>query len=218
MSHAQYSLFLLSLLGAWSSTSARIHAEAYTESVLKPGMSVTATNANGTVTIEAGQGTVRRYSGEGWENEVILLARTQRWYGSLGLYNPGSGKRNDTVVITDEGRLFFDSVDAALRGIMPSSARMKFVYTSDGLVFGFNEQIAPQGGARRSVQLFQIYITGEKPAGLPGARDDLFKIEGGTTLSRAEPHDAPVGLKRPTAMEPYDPSVYPVPDRNASNE
>ena len=59
------------------------------EPVMVEGMRITFTNANGQMTITGGKGFERRYTWAGDTRTVVMIPRKKRWYGSLGMYNPG---------------------------------------------------------------------------------------------------------------------------------
>lgn len=158
----------------------------YSEVVLKPGTSVTATNANGTVTIEAGEGTERTFKGQGWTQTKKLVARRERWIRSLGLYSPSGN------VMADEGRLHFASTSEALRYLYVGSDFYKPVYTNNGLVFGYFFD-ASGWPTMRHIELYQIYINGKRPTAIPGADDSALSVSGGSIMDESTPYPAPSG-------------------------
>jgi hypothetical protein len=167
---------------------------AITEFVLSKGMVITATNPQGTVTITGGDGTERAFSGPGWHKRRDLIPRDERWYGSLGLYDPGESMSPYGRLLVDEGRLFFDSESQALRALYSGSAYDQYVFNNRGLVVGYHVEKMPGGEPTRSVTIWQIYISGRRPTTLRGADDAAVKMTGGTIPETAQPHDAPVGL------------------------
>ena len=183
------------------------HLEPYTEAVLSPGMRIEGTNPNGTVAITAGNGTARTYSGDGWQVSKRLIARHERWDGSLGLYGPADSSSPYGRTLVEEGRLHFSTVDEALRWLEVGSLHAKPVFRNDGLVFCYDVPI-PQGashGAVRSIAVWQIYIDGTRPTSMPGADDGAIKVSGGSVAENSEPHPAPVGYAVLLGKEPYDP-------------
>ena len=178
---------------------------ASTEFVLKDGMTITATNRNGTVTISAGPGTERTFSGDGWTKRRNLIPRDTRWYGSLGLYDPGESSSPYGRLLADEGRLFFKSESEALRYLYPGSDDMKPVFNNRGLVVGYHVENIPGGEPARSVEIWQIYINGQRPKSMRGADDAAISIKGGTIPETATPHPAPVGLEMTLGDEEYRP-------------
>ena len=173
------------------------HLLPHSEAVLTPGMRVTATNPNGTVTIVAGEGTERHYSGPGWQKKLTLIARTTRWDGSLGLYDPASSYSPYGRLLAEEGRIHCSSISEAMRWLYVGSAVKRPVYTNNGLIFGYDIAIPPGGVGEptRSVKFWQLYIQGRRPRHLHGADDRAIRIEGGTIPDRSRPHPAPVGYE-----------------------
>ena len=158
-------------------------------------MRITATNANGTVTMTAGDGTRRDYAGTGWQKSRQLIARSSRWNGSLGLYDPASSFSPYGRLLAEEGRIHCTSVAQAMRWLYVGSALDRPVYTCDGLVFCYSISAPPGGGEpTRSVELWQLYINGRRPHYLPGASERAIRVEGGSIPDRSVPHPAVVGF------------------------
>jgi len=178
-----------------------------TEVVLSPGMSVTATNPNGTITIEADGDASRIFSGAGWKVQSDLIPRTTRWYGSLGLYDPASSRSPHGRMLVDEGRLFFSSEADALRYLYVGSTHKKPVFNNRGLVVGYLVEVIPGGEPTRSVQLWQIYIDGKRPTSLKGADDSAIKVSGGTIPETASPTPAKIGYEMVLGKEEYQPEI-----------
>lgn len=188
-----------------STTSPAPPPPAHVETVLRPGMKVVATNASGTVAIAADGGISRAVSGSGWSKVIKPVARRSRWNGSLGIYDPGDSWSPGGRVLFEEGKLFFDSESAALRHLYVGSLRHRAVFTNRGLVVGFEVEPVPGFEPVRSVQLWQIYINGQKPDSLRGANDTAISISGGSTPEAAVPHPAPVGYEILFGKEEYAP-------------
>jgi hypothetical protein len=178
-----------------------------TEYVLTKGMTVRATNPNGTVTITAGDGAARVFSGDGWSKSRTLIPRTTRWYGSLGLYDPGSSSSPGGRLLADEGRLFFKTESEALRYLYSGSAHFKPVYTNQGLIVGYDMESIPGHEPVRSVQIWQIYINGKRPNSLRGANDSAILVENGTIPDTAAPNPAPTGYEMILGEKEYVPDV-----------
>lgn len=152
----------------------------HSEVVLKPGMSVTATNPNGTVTIVAGEGTARTFKGDGWQKTKKLTVRQERWIRQLGLYSPVGD------IMAEESRLHFSTVSEALRYLYVGSDLTKPVYTNNGLVFGYS-------ASSKHIELHQIYINGKRPTAMPGADDSAISLSGGTIQEESTPYSGPSG-------------------------
>jgi hypothetical protein len=160
-------------------------------------MRIIATTPNGPLTITAGQGTRRRYSGEGWSKSISLIARTQRWYGSLGLYDPADSFSPYGRLLAEEGQLHFSTVARAMgwiheRNLEAVSADDRPIYTGDGLVLCYSNRPVPGSGvATRSVQIWQFYVGGSRPHDLPGASDGAIHVEGGAIAATSTTVAAP---------------------------
>ena len=182
------------------------------------GMVITARNGNGDIRVAAGKGLRRTYAWGGRTKTTTLKPRTTRWGGSLGAYDPAdSWFRVRASVVAREGRQFFDSTDEALAWLVQGSAIDLPVWTPDGLVVGRSGGADPSNGQewRIGVNVWQIYVSGEKPDNLPGARPDLIRVTGGQTAPSAVPNDAPVGYERGKGNQrlvldvPYSPLTGP---------
>ncbi len=163
----------------------------YSEVVMTPGMRITGTNPNGTVTITAGEATRRTYSGTGWQKSRKLIARRGRWYGSLGLYDPAASFSPYGRLLVEEGQRHFHSVAEAMRWLHEYQYN---AYTNNGLVFDYRLSAPPPpdtGEPARDVYLWQIYINGRRPKHLPGANDNAIRVEGGSIPNTATPHPDP---------------------------
>lgn len=187
----------------------------FSEVVLAPGMSVAARTPLGPVTIRAGRGTERTYSGPGWSRRMRLVARRSRWYGSLGLYS-GAIYAPSGPLVVEEGRVHLHSRLDALRWLTFMASNDSIVYTSDGLVCAVSNEIAT-GSHPRLVELWQLYVDGRRPRDLPLACDDAFRVEGGAIPDTASPRAAPGGgvpeMSGPRAAARHfgDPSLSPAP-------
>lgn len=187
------------------------YLEPYSEVVLHPGMMIEGTNPNGTVLITAGDGTLRSYKGDGWEQSVRLMSRSTRWYGSLGLYDPAGSASPFGRLIAEEGRLYFTSADEAMRWLYVGSYYSKPVFTNNGLVFAYSIARPHESwqGQVRTVKIWQIYINCRRPSHLPGADDRAVKIVGGSEPEFSEPYPAPIGEEMVLGEKPYDPRNPP---------
>jgi hypothetical protein len=184
------SLLFATLVGAWvvvpfalSGAARSLRPE--TETVMTPGMRVVATTPHGPLTISAGRGTRRSYSGSGWNKSLALIARTSRWYGSLGLYDPAESFSPYGRVLPEEGQMHFPSV-AQTTGwlhelnVEAGTPADQPIYTNNGLVLCYSVDPIPGTGVPTvHVALWQVYIDGHRPNELPGANDSAIRVEGG---------------------------------------
>jgi hypothetical protein len=193
------SIVLMGLVAFWvgSAFAAQLSAfqlYPYTEVVLNPGMRLIARTPNGTLTILAGRGTRRTYRGDGWEKSLFLVARTSRWYGSLGLYDPAESYSPYGRLLVEEGRQHF-STESAAEGWLRARSREagvgkeRLIFTNDGLVLRYSMSPVPGSGVSTAqVDLWQIYVGGRRPHGLPGADDEALRIDGGAVAEISTPH------------------------------
>ncbi len=154
------------------------------EIVMREGMKITATNNIGTITITAGKGFERFYSWEGEIRSVIMFPRKERWNGKYGLYFPGSGNHWEahnriTRGVLEEAQLHYNTKEDALTFLSHPSRIDSTVYSDDGLVVTWNKSIKPTSGPGSTlhVDVWQIYIGGQKPESLPGSRNDKIALE-----------------------------------------
>jgi hypothetical protein len=168
-------------------------------------MVIRATNPKGTVTVSAGPGTERTFAGDGWRKRRNLIPRTTRWYGSLGLYDPAASFFASGRLLVDEGQLFFQSESEALRYLYQEGTYMKPVFNNRGLVFGFHVEDIPGGEPTRSVEVWQIFINGQRPQSLRGANDAAVTVLQGSIPDTAQPHPAEVGYEVRLGDKEYSP-------------
>lgn len=171
-----------------------IGLQPWTEHVLTDGVVITAETPEGPVRIAGKKGTKRIYSGDAWSKTRHLDPRDVRWYGSLGLYDAALSSSPHGRLLLDEGRLFFDSTRDAVRYLR--SRAVPLVYNNRGLAVGL--KVAEWPGKERkepvrTVEVWQIYIKGEKPKSLPGAKDGAISVVGGTIPDNASPYPAKIG-------------------------
>ncbi|MCB9981622.1 MAG: hypothetical protein H6860_04405 [Rhodospirillales bacterium] len=154
------------------------------ETVMSPGMRIRAENKNGTIEIESGKG---RYRTLRWNNEEVTVKmwpRTKRWDGSLGLYLPGHTK--ELHLVLQEGQQHFPSEENALEWIKRRQSqwngRLDFVYNSDGIVVGWEYQVAPDGSeggpdSALILELWEIIINEKTPENLQGAQNKRVHVK-----------------------------------------
>jgi hypothetical protein len=147
------------------------------EMVMPPGMSITATNQEGTITITAGRDFKRNYTWDGETRSVTLWPRWERWYGSLGAYYPGAGQhwRNNhgiTRGVLEEGQQHFETIEEALKWIR-LGYHVHCVYRDDGLMVCWGRTLARK---QLNVEVWQIYIAGHKPTKLEGSDDNNITV------------------------------------------
>jgi hypothetical protein len=148
------------------STSVQVDNQA-SELVMQPGMSITATNSQGTMRIDYIDQYTRRYAWDGNVKTFRHQPRMKRWLGSLGMYCPqGDGSMH---AVLDEGQMPFITLGEAHAWLRKAERFMDLVWTDDGLVVGWKTQARPDDGyLALHVQVWQILVGGKKPC-LKGA-------------------------------------------------
>lgn len=148
------------------------------EVVMSPGMRITATTSVGKIAITAVDELTRSYTWDGATRAVEMSPQESRWYGSLGLVNPGAGEHwrdhhGITRCVTEEGQQHFKTVEEALKWIKACDY-CPFVYRGDGLMVGWDKTLPRK---QLDVEVWQILINGKKPQQLPGSQDDKIVVE-----------------------------------------
>ena len=154
------------------------------ETVMSPGMTITARTPTGIIAIRAGQGLTRSYTWEGATRSVEMWPRGERWYGSLGLYYPGPGDHwrehnGITRGVLEEGQQHFKTTREALLWLRErsqewgSATPFPYVYTSSGLVVGWNKTLPRR---QLNVEVWQIYVNGQKPVMLQGGQNRNIQV------------------------------------------
>ena len=154
-------------------------------------MSISFTNSHGSIKIVAGKGFERRYTWAEDTRTVMMIPRKMRWYGSLGMYNPGAysegqleqWKEHDGIkrFVVEEGQRHFTNTSDALRWIRQGSGapeNLDYTYNDTGLVVGMDKQPRSLEERKKTdfpgtleVDVWQIYINGKKPVKLEGSKN-----------------------------------------------
>jgi len=152
----------------------------YTELALMPGDSIIARTNAGTITIHADDALKRTYTWDGESRSVRLWPRKSRWYGSLGAYYPGAGSHwapvnGITRGVLQEGQMHFSSTQAALDWLnSPWHEKAGAVYSDDGLFVLFSKD---RSRNQVNVDVFQVYVDGDKPTRLAGSSDRAITFQ-----------------------------------------
>lgn len=176
-------LFIFSLLCSCSIKNTPVEV-IENEIVMHSGMSITATNKIGKLTVTAGKGFERNYTWEGETRSVVMIPRKKRWYGRFGIYFPGTGnhwKTHNQITrgVLEEAVIDFDTIENAMAFIQHPSRKSTTVYRDDGLVVTWIKNIKPSGGPGSTlhVDVWQVLIKGEKPIELPQSDNSSIQIE-----------------------------------------
>jgi hypothetical protein len=152
--------------------------------ILESNQSLVATNKNGSVKISYVSPTKRKYT---WDNQSRVLKMTiQDWVDTnrlgkihpsfCGIYNAGDVwffNPYNVRIVSVEGTMNFKSEKDIYAFLYQGSEVMYWVYTSDGLLFGFGR--VPKREAI-NIDLYQILLDGKKPHDLKGSSNNLIRI------------------------------------------
>jgi hypothetical protein len=151
------------------------------EIVMNPGSEIVARTPWGVITIRAGERFARTYVWGKCERSLTMWPRSERWYGSLGLYWPGDGfhwRECEGVAraVVEEGQQHFDNVASALEWLRTRGKWMPFAYRNDGLVVGWRTVVPDR--KQLNVDVWQLLVAGQKPMALEGATDTAITTRG----------------------------------------
>lgn len=148
----------------------------FTELAMESGMHIEATNDNGTVVIDYIGPLKRRFRWDDYDEERTLIPRKERWLGELGAYDPATTyfwNVFTTRIVSNDSQLHFESMEEIDKWLYQGSAVEDWVYTDDGFVVGFSKN---SSRSQISIQVFQLYLNGEKPKKLKGSRPENIII------------------------------------------
>lgn len=155
-------------------------AYAGTEIVMREGMTIEARKENTSVTVIAGKGFDRTYAWNGCKLKSSMGARKQRWFGSMGIYDPApsfglsiGGCSGISRTVVGEGQIHFDDMQFVLKWIERRPKSHKTVWTNDGLLVSWN--IIP-GRQQLNVDIWLMCVNGKRPKQLVGANDSAVTI------------------------------------------
>jgi hypothetical protein len=143
---------------------------------LSPGTIVRATTAMGTMEVRADDGFGRWYTWEGATRfEVLEPGNSMEPPGLLsgGLGDHWEPHHGITRAVLQEGQQHFDSQEQALEWLQ-GLTWYPHVHRGDGLVVGWGKCLSR---SQLNVDVWQIYIRGEKPSRLPGGHDLNLVVE-----------------------------------------
>ena len=159
------------------------------ELVLAPESRLQVQTRAGTLTINSGKGFARSYEWDGCVIHASPCPRVERWYGSLGIYDPAPGFmylrrcKGISRPVVQEGQQHFLSVeDAWWLNLYAKAVPEGTAWTDDGLVV---QWLLTPGRAQLSVDVMQICILGERPKSLPGSSSSSFVVTSKASASSA---------------------------------
>ena len=166
------------------------------ELVMTPGEIIEVANRQGKIRVEAVGRFKRTYTWHGKSKTFQLRPRYGRWYGSKGAGRPVGDSSMHAVL--EEGQQHFTAIEEVYPWLVyqSSNGRNEVTYTSDGLVVVWEAQYGKPGEGFTAllVNVWQIYINGEKPGNLAGARDVAVNLvragEGSVAIGKPVLHAA----------------------------
>lgn len=178
-----------------STVSTEKSPETAQELVLKEGTTITVSTPQGETKIVAGAGLKRTYRWAECSLDAKMVARKERHLGKLGIFDQarpayiGAGTPENCRGIADttgqEAQLQITDPAFFKRWSDLMAPGLATFWTSDGLVVTWVPGVRSR---QLLVSVIQICEFGERPKQLPGARDDLIRIE--STFGASDPrHD-----------------------------
>ena len=155
-------------------------AYAGTELVMREGVTIEARKDNTSVKVTSGKGFDRTYEWDRCKLKSDMGARKQRWYGSMGIYDPApffgfsfGGCSGIARTVVQEGQIHFDDMQFAQKWIERHPKSYRTAWTNDGLLVSWN--IVP-GRTQLSVDVWMICINGKRPKQIVGATDSAIRV------------------------------------------
>ena len=153
-----------------------IESYPFTRLAMQPGMVIEARNKNGAVHIEYLSPLERRYKWDGHDERRTLIPRRESWLGLLGAYDPAPAYFWEIFsprIVAEDSQIDFENMADVEKWLYQSSAILDWVYTDDGLVVGFAKTSSRN---QVNIDVYQIYINGEKPSKLKGSRPENINV------------------------------------------
>jgi hypothetical protein len=149
------------------------------EVVMCPGGSLVVDIGDTSFSIKSTGLLTREVTTDRLKQHITLMPRSERWFGSFGLYNPEAGDSMSHIVM-EEGFQYFNSFDELQQWIASMRRELPLEYTSDGLVVAGRYQTRPPGVSEgpksaMTIYVWRLLINDARPVGLAGANDQRFK-------------------------------------------
>jgi hypothetical protein len=191
-------LAALAIVGLYANPRPAVASSGAQELVLQPGVRLMAATSSGTIGVIAGEGIARTYHWQDCTLESSMMARSQRWYGALGIYDPAGvgplgsllgrlfGCHGISRTVVQEAQVHFGRLSSANHWIAQMT-RQPFdsAWTNDGLFIQWGVSPSRQ---QLNVSVWQVCVAGELPTELRGAIHDsieLARIRGEDPLRHA---------------------------------
>lgn len=153
-----------------------------TELVIREDVTIQAQKDGALISISSGKGFDRSYAWDGCTLKSNMGARAQRWYGSLGIFDPApsfgfsfspSGCAGISRTVVEEGQIHFDNMRFVQEWIRRQPSSYKTVWTNDGLLVSW--ATVPKR-AQLNVNVWLVCIDGKRPTQLDGAIDSAIRV------------------------------------------
>lgn len=153
-----------------------------TELVMREGVTINAQKDGSSITVRSGNGFDRTYERDNCTLKSSMSARKQRWFGSMGIYDPAPsfgfllaprGCAGISRTVVQEGQIHFDDLRFAYEWIGRQPSSYKTVWTNDGLLVSWT--MVP-GRAQLNVDVWLMCIDGRRPTQVDGAIDSAITI------------------------------------------
>lgn len=158
-----------------------------TRTVMAPGMEILAQTPSQQIRIKAGEALLRTYVVDNCDRTVTLTPRIDEWMGSqgaysAGLYVPSLGNMllaskdqncpNDRI-LGDESERDFNSEKEAVNWLK-QNYKDNLAYNNSGLVVAWKRT---ESQYTFNIDIWQIFINGQKPSILEGADDSSIQVK-----------------------------------------
>jgi hypothetical protein len=160
------------------------------ELALQEGARLRATHGTAEIRVFAGRKFERRFEWNDCKLDANMSARSSRWMGSLGIYDPAgrlwldpsAGCRGISRPVVQEAQLHFADERSAERWIARySKSYANVVWTNDGLLVAWD--VRPER-AQLNVDVYQVCVRGKRPEQLAGALDKSISVTSASNEAR----------------------------------
>ena len=146
------------------------------------GVTIRAKKDGASITVRSGKELDRTYE---WDSCILkshMGARKQRWFGSMGIYDPAPsfgfsfaprGCEGISRTVVQEGQIHFDDLRFAYEWIRRQPSGYKTVWTNDGLLVSWT---TVPGRTQLNVDVWLMCINGGRPTQLNGATDSAITV------------------------------------------
>lgn len=147
---------------------------------MQAGVSIEARKDGSSVKVTSGKGIDRVYEWERCKLKSDMGPRKQRWYGSMGIYDPAAsssfsfgGCSGISRTVVQEGQIHFDDMRLAQRWVERHPKGYNTVWTNEGLLVSWS---IVAGRQQLSVDVWQMCVNGKRPRYLAGADDSAITV------------------------------------------